>query len=209
MERGWLGNRGRQSILQLTVTKKGFVASLGAVHSRDCTFSWIGAPIVEEPASSVLAPTASVVAAFIGNHIVSPSEVPALIATVSKAFADLGAPEPAAPAAMRLTPGQIRKSITPDALISFEDGKGYKTLKRHLTTRGMTVAEYKSKWGLPSNYPTTSPTYSAKRSAMAKSIGLGSGFRKAGKVGPVTAPRRGPAPASGPARRGRPRKAPS
>src|SRR5439155_1403173 len=77
------------------------------------------------------------------------------------------------------TAGQIRKSITPDALISFIDSKPYKTLKRHLTTHGMTVAEYKTKFGLPNDYPTTAPAYSEARSAMAKALGLGQGGRKA------------------------------
>ncbi|HEY5071162.1 MAG TPA: MucR family transcriptional regulator [Caulobacteraceae bacterium] len=144
---------------------------------------------MEDGQSSLLRPTVDVVGAFLATHKLAAGDIPALIAAVSSALGGLGAPEPAAPAAIRLTPGQIRKSITPDALISFEDGKGYKTLKRHLTTRGMTVAEYKSKWGLPSNYPTTSPTYSAKRSAMAKSIGLGSGGRKA--AGPARSARGG------------------
>ena len=74
---------------------------------------------------------------------------------------------------MKLTAGQIRKSISPDGLISFEDGKTYQTLKRHLTTRGMTIADYKAKWGLPSDYPATAPAYAAKRSALAKAAGLG------------------------------------
>jgi predicted transcriptional regulator len=72
-----------------------------------------------------------------------------------------------------LTSGQIRKSITPDGLISFEDGKSYKTLKRHLSVRGMTIADYKSKWGLPKDYPAVAPSYSAHRSQLARSIGLG------------------------------------
>ena len=87
----------------------------------------------------------------------------------------------------KATPAQIRKSITPEALISFEDGKPYKTLKRHLTTHGMTVAEYKAKWGLPNDYPTTAPAYSEARSAMAKALGLGQGGRKA--KSPAKAPR--------------------
>lgn len=73
----------------------------------------------------------------------------------------------------RPSPDEIRASITPDALISFEDGKPYKTLKRHLTKRGMTADGYRQKWGLPSDYPMTAPNYSAMRSQMAKDIGLG------------------------------------
>ena len=74
---------------------------------------------------------------------------------------------------------EIRKSITPDALISFEDGRPYKTLKRHLTVRGLSPAEYREKHGLPADYPMVAPNYSAARSQMAKSLGLGQKGRAA------------------------------
>ena len=68
---------------------------------------------------------------------------------------------------------EIRRSITPDALISFEDGKPHKQLKRHLATRGMTPNDYRAKWGLPTDYPMVAANSSAVRSALAKKIGLG------------------------------------
>ena len=69
----------------------------------------------------------------------------------------------------------INKSVTPDFIICLEDGKKFKMLKRHLrTTYGLTPAEYRSKWGLPSDYPMTAPNYTAQRTALAKQIGLGS-----------------------------------
>ncbi len=74
---------------------------------------------------------------------------------------------------VKATAAQIRASIRSDALISFEDGKPYKTLKRHVAGAGLTLAEYREKWGLPSDYPSVAPEYSARRSAMAKSAGLG------------------------------------
>ncbi|WP_165191189.1 MucR family transcriptional regulator [Caulobacter soli] len=124
--------------------------------------------------------TVEVVSAFVGNNTVAVADLPALIKATYAALSGIGAPEtPEAEAVSKPTAGQIRKSITPDALISFEDGKPYKTLKRHLTTHGMTVAEYKAKWGLPNDYPTTAPAYSEARSAMAKALGLGQGGRKA------------------------------
>lgn len=93
---------------------------------------------------------------------------------------DLGEPlrwrEPAKvlePAVAQPTAAQIRKSVQPDKLISFEDGKGYKTLKRHLTIRGLTPAEYRAKWGLPVGYPMVSPEYSERRSQLARDNGLG------------------------------------
>jgi predicted transcriptional regulator len=138
---------------------------------------------MSEDTSNLLDSTASVVAAFAANQKIAPGDLQALITTVHKTLAALQAPQATAPEPIKLTAGQIRKSVTPDALISFEDGKPYKTLKRHLTTRGLTLAEYKAKWGLPSDYPTTAPSYSARRSEMAKSLGLGSGGRNAAKAG--------------------------
>jgi predicted transcriptional regulator len=124
--------------------------------------------------------TADIVSAFVGNNTVAVADLPALIKATYAALNGIGVPEVAeAEAVNKPTTAQIRKSITPDALISFEDGKPYKTLKRHLTTHGMTVAEYKAKWGLPNDYPTTAPAYSEARSAMAKALGLGQGGRKA------------------------------
>ena len=70
-------------------------------------------------------------------------------------------------------PVSIKKSITPDYLISMEDGKQYKTLKRHLTSRGITADEYRAKWNLPSDYPMVAPNYSAARSELARQSGLG------------------------------------
>jgi len=133
--------------------------------------------------------TATVVGAYVGNNTTSVNDLPALIRAVHDALAGAGTVEVAATESVsKPTAGAIRKSITPDALISFEDGKPYKTLKRHLTTHGMTVAEYKAKWGLPNDYPTTAPAYSEARSAMAKALGLGQGGRK-GKAAPAKATR--------------------
>lgn len=123
--------------------------------------------------------TADIVASFVSNNSVAVADLPALIKATYAALAGVGAPVQEVEAAIiQATPTQIRKSITPDALVSFEDGRPYKTLKRHLTTKGMTIAEYKAKWGLPNDYPTTAPAYSEARSAMAKALGLGQGGRK-------------------------------
>lgn len=129
---------------------------------------------------------ADVVAAYVGNNTVAVADLPGLIRAVHDALAGVGAPEETAsePTA-RATAAQIRKSITPDALISFIDGKPYKTLKRHLTTHGTTVDEYKARFGLPKDYPTTAPAYSEARSAMAKALGLGQGGRKAKAAPPA------------------------
>ena len=80
---------------------------------------------------------------------------------------------PAADQIEKPTPAQIKKSITPDALISFEDGKSYKTLRRHLTLRGLTPEAYRAKYGLSADYPMTAASYSAQRSELARALGLG------------------------------------
>jgi predicted transcriptional regulator len=73
---------------------------------------------------------------------------------------------------------QIRRSITPAALISFEDGKSYQILRGHLTARGLTPEKYKAKWGLPADYPMVAANISARRSESAKARGLGRSGRK-------------------------------
>ncbi len=82
------------------------------------------------------------------------------------------------PVENRPTPHQIRKSIQPDHLVSFEDGKSYKTLKRHLTRLGLTSDEYRQKWGLPHDYPMVAASYSERRSELARSAGLGQHRKK-------------------------------
>jgi predicted transcriptional regulator len=94
--------------------------------------------------TNLIGMTAEIAAAYVENNSVKPEELPALLHAIATAFRSLGEPvaaEPVAPAQRKLTPAQIRKSITPDALISFEDGKAYKMLRRHLTTRGLTMHE--------------------------------------------------------------------
>jgi predicted transcriptional regulator len=117
--------------------------------------------------------TTAVVSAFVTKNTVSAADLPKLITDVHEALAMLGAP--AAPEAVEtLKPAvSVRKSITPDYLICLEDGKKFKSLKRHLSQIGLTPDEYRTKWNLPHDYPMVAPNYSASRSALAKSIGLG------------------------------------
>jgi predicted transcriptional regulator len=125
--------------------------------------------------------TAGLVAAYVGANRVGVGDLAALVNSVHAALKGAGSPDVASAAiepSVKLTAAQIRKSITPDALISFIDGRPYKTLKRHLTGHALTVAEYKDRYGLPADYPMTSASYSEARSAMAKAIGLGQGGRK-------------------------------
>lgn len=143
---------------------------------------------MDDEAQSLMEMTAEIVAAYVGSNTVAANQIPGLISSVHSALANINEPPPAPePETTKKTPAQVRKSITPDALISFEDGKPYKTLKRHLAGRGLTIAEYKTKWGLPNDYPSTAPNYSAQRSALAKQLGLGQG----GRAAPEGAPTRG------------------
>src|SRR5215212_480853 len=115
---------------------------------------------------------ADIVSAFLSHNNVSAEDLPSLISQVHTALENLGKPAQKEPE--KLVPlVSIKKSITPDYLISLEDGKRYKSLKRHLAGRGLTPEQYREKWNLPSDYPMTAPSYSAKRSELARSLGLG------------------------------------
>lgn len=151
--------------------------------------------------------TADLVAAFVSNNVVRPSDLPELISTIHSTLSTLtagGTGQASEAQVEKPTPAQIKKSITPDALISFEDGKPYKTLKRHLTLRGLTPEAYRGKYGLPRDYPMTSASYSAQRSELARNLGLGQ-QRRNSEAAPSTAnDTQSDAPKAG---RGRPKKA--
>ena len=124
--------------------------------------------------------TTSIVSAYVSNNHVQGAELATLIAGTHAALAGLSqGAETKAPAVEKLTPAQIRKSITPDALISFIDGKPYKTLKRHLSGNGLTIEQYRERFGLPRDYPSTAANYSAQRSKLALSLGLGQQRKRA------------------------------
>jgi predicted transcriptional regulator len=122
--------------------------------------------------------TANLVSAYVRRNNVPVSDLPTLITSAADALIGLaGSHAPPAPAESRTTPAKVRSSITHEALISFEDGKGYKTLKRHLTAWGLTPETYRAKWGLPRDYPMVAPGYSERRSAIAKILQSGHGSR--------------------------------
>jgi predicted transcriptional regulator len=117
--------------------------------------------------------TADIVAAQVAGNKVSASELPDLIKSVHEALAGLGkAPEPVEPEKPKGAVS-VRASIKPDGLISMIDGKKYQTLRRHINRHGYTPESYRETFGLPHDYPMTSASYSAARSEMAKSLGLG------------------------------------
>ena len=118
--------------------------------------------------------TSEVVAAYVAKNHLQPSELPSLISSVHAALGSLGKPvEPAEAPVKLLPPVSIKKSVADDYLVSMEDGKRYKSLKRHLGTHGLTPTEYRAKWGLPQDYPMVAPAYAARRSELAKTLGLG------------------------------------
>ncbi len=116
---------------------------------------------------------AEIVAAYVGNNTISPDQLPTLITTVSQALASLGQAPAAAPTA--LTPAvPIRRSVAADAITCLDCGYKGQMLKRHLSTsHGLGVDEYRTRWGLGDDYPMVAPNYAARRSELAKSIGLG------------------------------------
>jgi predicted transcriptional regulator len=116
---------------------------------------------------------ADIVSAYVSKNNVPVAELPALIASVHASLSGLGQPTVTPVADHKVTPAQIRKSVTPDALISFIDGKPYKSLKRHLTSNGTSPDEYRQKYGLPGDYPMVAASYAARRSELARSLGLG------------------------------------
>jgi predicted transcriptional regulator len=123
--------------------------------------------------------TAEIVAAYVSANTVAASELPTLIANVHGALMGVtgSAPAPAAPPQEPAVP--VKKSITPDFLICLEDGRKFKSLKRHLRSKyNMSPEEYRAKWGLAKDYPMVAPNYARARSDLAKQMGLGQGGRR-------------------------------
>ena len=118
---------------------------------------------------------ADIVSAYVSNNSLRPSDLPDLIASVHSSIQMISKGEAEAPVAAPLVPAvPVKKSVTKDFLICLEDGKKFRSLKRHLgSVYGMTPDEYRQKWGLPSDYPMVAPGYSEVRSQLAKEIGLG------------------------------------
>ncbi|MGE0004905.1 MAG: MucR family transcriptional regulator [Parvibaculaceae bacterium] len=127
--------------------------------------------------SNLLELTATIVAAYVGKNTVAEPDLPRLIATVyqSLAAAPLAGMETRPAETAELKPAvPVRKSITPDYIICLEDGKKFKSLKRHLRTHyDLSPEQYREKWSLPVDYPMVAPSYAEARSSLAKKIGLG------------------------------------
>jgi predicted transcriptional regulator len=123
--------------------------------------------------------TANIVSAYVSNNPVSAGEIPSLISQVHSALLQVSAAQGDA-AVEPLRPAvSIKKSITPDHLVCLEDGKKFKSLRRHLRSQyNMTPEQYREKWGLPPDYPMVAPNYAAARSQLAKQMGLGQQRRR-------------------------------
>ena len=129
--------------------------------------------------SEIIEMTADIVSAYVGNNSVSAGDLPGLIHSVHRALVgvtgavEVAEPEPKEPAV------PIKKSITPGFLICLEDGRKFKSLKRHLRTKyNLSPESYRAKWGLPKDYPMVAPDNAKARSDMAKQMGLGQGGRQ-------------------------------
>jgi predicted transcriptional regulator len=130
-------------------------------------------------ASNYIELAADIVSAYVSNNSVPSGDLPALINEIHTALLRVGggtvevpveAPKPAVP---------LKKSVTPDYIVCLEDGKKFKSLKRHLRTQyNMTPEQYREKWGLPVDYPMVAPNYAKARSELAKEMGLGQQRRK-------------------------------
>ena len=129
--------------------------------------------------SEVVELTADIVAAYVGNNAVPTTELPNLISDVYNALANAmsGTKEKEPVEEKPAVP--VRRSVTPDAIVCLEDGKKFKSLKRHLRTHhSMTPEEYREKWGLGPDYPMVAPSYAEARSSLAKKMGLGQRRRR-------------------------------
>jgi predicted transcriptional regulator len=151
------------------------------------------------PSATLIELTADIASAYVSNNSVSAGDLTALIKSIHGALSGAGG-EPEKPVEVKAPAVSIKKSITDEYLICLEDGRRFKSLKRHLRTKyNLSPEEYRTKWGLPKDYPMVAPAYADARSKLAKQMGLGQGGRKpAAKV--VKAVAKTPAP------RGRPRK---
>ena len=130
--------------------------------------------------------TVETISAYVVNNSLPRAELPSLISVVYSGLRSLEAPHKNVVSEKAPTPPvPIKKTITPDYLISLEDGRRYKSLKRHLAGRGLTPQQYREKWGLKPDYPMVSKSYSAQRSELARTLGLG---RKREEAKPVAQP---------------------
>jgi len=130
----------------------------------------------DKSTAEIIELTTEIITAYVSNNPVPAGELSGLISEVHTILSGLmpGAAPVAEPAEKPTPAVPVKKSITPDYIVCLEDGKKFKSLKRHLMTHyGLTPEEYRAKWDLPADYPMVAPNYAAARSALAKEMGLG------------------------------------
>lgn len=136
--------------------------------------------MTDSSSSNLIDLAADIVSAYVSNNTVQSTDLAGLIAEVFAALQRTSsgvAPEPVAEPLKPAVP--LKKSVTPDYIICLEDGKKFKSLKRHLRTQyNMTPEEYREKWSLPADYPMVAPNYAQARSDLAKKMGLGQQRRR-------------------------------
>jgi predicted transcriptional regulator len=132
---------------------------------------------------------ADIVSAYVSNNSVPSGDLPSLISDVHGALLRVAGGQVEAPAEAPKPAVAVKKSVTPDYIVCLEDGKKFKSLKRHLRTQySMTPEQYREKWGLPADYPMVAPNYAKARSELAKEMGLGQQRRKGRTAGEGTSP---------------------
>ncbi|MGO4574227.1 MucR family transcriptional regulator [Microvirga sp. 2TAF3] len=135
--------------------------------------------------------SADIVSAYVSNNSVPTTDLPMLLSSVYAALTQAVQGQTKAPQAALVPAVPVKKSITPDFIICLEDGKKFKSLKRHLrTTYNLSPEEYRAKWDLPHDYPMVAPNYAKARSELARTMGLGQQRRKT-KGAEGTAPAKG------------------
>jgi predicted transcriptional regulator len=123
---------------------------------------------------NLVATTARIVTAYVSNNRLMAADLPALINAVFQTVAGMDGAGPGHAGEPPKPIVSIKRSVTDDYIICLEDGKKFKSLKRHLrTSYGLSPEQYRAKWGLPADYPMVAPAYAAQRSKLAKAIGLG------------------------------------
>jgi predicted transcriptional regulator len=132
--------------------------------------------------SEIIEMTADIVSAYVGNNSVSANDLPSLIQSVHRALSGVSAGVETVEVAPKEPAVPVKRSITPDYLICLEDGRKFKSLKRHLRTKyNLSPEDYRAKWGLAKDYPMVAPNYAKARSDLAKQMGLGQGGRQAAR----------------------------
>ncbi len=129
--------------------------------------------------SSYIQLTANIVSAYVSNNTVASAEIPNLISQVHSALLRVSNGQATTPTEPPKPAVPVKRSITPEHIVCLEDGKKFKSLKRHLRTQyDMTPEQYREKWGLPADYPMVAPNYAEARSRLAKQMGLGQQRRR-------------------------------